>query len=84
MCFGALARARGSVVCVSSVSGGTIDSTGAPYHMTKAAMEHMTRCAAGPCERGSACRGGQTGNPQPQPEQYERPSGAGLGLRAGG
>lgn len=52
MCFGALARARGSVVCVSSVSGGTIDSTGAPYHMTKAAMEHMTRCAAGPCERG--------------------------------
>jgi Tropinone reductase 1 len=43
MCFGALARARGSVVCVSSVAGGTVDSTGAPYHMTKAAMEHMTR-----------------------------------------
>ena len=46
MCFDALRRAKGSVVCVSSVSGSTVDSTGAPYHMNKAAMEHMTRCGA--------------------------------------
>jgi len=49
-CHGALKRARGSVVMVSSVSGSTSDSTGAPYHMNKAALEHLTRYLA--CEWG--------------------------------
>jgi len=47
MCFDALRRGvNPSVVSVSSVCGSTVDSTGAPYHMNKAAMEHMTRCGA--------------------------------------
>jgi len=49
-CFPALCRAKGCVVSVSSVSGSTVDSTGAPYHMSKAALEHMTRYLA--CEWG--------------------------------
>ena len=35
---------RGCVINISSISGVTVDNTGAPYHMTKAAMNHMTRC----------------------------------------
>ena len=38
------------VINVSSISGGTVDNTGAPYHMAKAAMNHMTRYHA--CEWG--------------------------------
>jgi Tropinone reductase 1 len=49
-CFVALRRCRGCVINVSSVSGSTVDSTGAPYHMSKAALEHMTRYLA--CEWG--------------------------------
>jgi Tropinone reductase 1 len=66
MCFGALARARGSVVCVSSISGGTVDSTGAPYHMTKAAMEHMTR-SAGTAVPAGVWGSGEEPNPKPGP-----------------
>lgn len=39
-------RGRASVVCVSSVSGLTHTSTGAPYAMTKAALIQMTRSLA--------------------------------------
>lgn len=53
-CHGALKKARGCVVNVSSVSGSSNDATGAPYHMTKAAMEHMTRYLA--CEWGPEIR----------------------------
>eukprot|EP00965_Chrysotila_dentata_P015743 521073-Pleurochrysis_carterae.AAC.4 len=49
-CFEALVRASGCVINVSSVSGSTVDNTGAPYHMAKAALEHMTRYLA--CEWG--------------------------------
>jgi len=49
-CYDALKRARGCVVSVSSVSGSSNDATGAVYHMTKAALEHMTRYLA--CEWG--------------------------------
>ena len=35
---------------VSSISGGTVDNTGAPHHMAKAAMNHMTAFHA--CEWG--------------------------------
>lgn len=45
-CFDALRRRRGCVINVSSVSGSTVDNTGAVYHMTKASLEHMTRCEA--------------------------------------
>lgn len=50
MCHGALKKKRGCVVSVSSVSGSSNDATGAVYHMTKAALEHMTRYLA--CEWG--------------------------------
>jgi tropinone reductase I len=50
-CHGALKRAGGCIVSVSSVSGSSNDATGAVYHMTKAAMEHMTRYLA--CEWGA-------------------------------
>ena len=50
MCYDALRRRQGCIVNVSSVSGQTVDSTGAPYHMNKAALEHMTRYLA--CEWG--------------------------------
>ena len=33
----------GCIVNVGSISGQTIDNTGAPYHMSKASMNHMTR-----------------------------------------
>lgn len=56
-CHGALKRAAertggrtSCVINVSSVSGSSNDATGAPYHMTKAAMEHLTRYLA--CEWG--------------------------------
>ena len=49
-CHPMLKAAQGSVVCVSSVSGSSNDATGAVYHMTKAALEHMTRYLA--CEWG--------------------------------
>jgi len=49
-CHLALKRARGCVISVSSVSGSSNDATGAVYHMTKAALEHMTRYLA--CEWG--------------------------------
>ena len=41
----------GCVINVSSISGVTVDNTGAPYHMAKAAMNHMTRYHA--CEWGT-------------------------------
>jgi Tropinone reductase 1 len=44
----------GCVVNVGSISGQTVDNTGCPYHMAKAAMEHMTRylaCEWGPTRR---------------------------------
>ena len=50
LCFDALRPRQGCVVNISSVSGSTVDSTGAPYHMNKAALEHMTRYLA--CEWG--------------------------------
>lgn len=40
----------GRIVNVSSISGVTCDNTGCPYHMSKAAMNHMTRYHA--CEWG--------------------------------
>lgn len=40
-----LRQSRGAVVNVSSVSGQTSDGTGVVYHMTKAALDHMTRYA---------------------------------------
>jgi len=43
-------RGRGCVVNVGSISGLTVDNTGCPYHMAKAAMNHMTRYLA--CEWG--------------------------------
>ena len=49
-CHGLLKKVRGCVVSVSSVSGSGNDATGAVYHMTKAALEHMTRYLA--CEWG--------------------------------
>jgi NAD(P)-dependent dehydrogenase (short-subunit alcohol dehydrogenase family) len=50
-CYAALKKSgRGCVINVSSVSGSSNDATGAVYHMTKAAMEHMTRYLA--CEWG--------------------------------
>jgi len=49
-CFEALRRKKGCIINVSSVSGNTVDSTGALYHMHKAAIEHMTRYHA--CEWG--------------------------------
>ena len=49
-CFEALRARRGCVINVSSVSGSTIDNTGCPYHMHKAALEQMTRYMA--CEWG--------------------------------
>ena len=49
-CLAALKRRRGCVINMSSVSGSTTDSTGALYHMHKAALEHMTRYLA--CEWG--------------------------------
>jgi Tropinone reductase 1 len=50
-CHGALKKRKGCVINVSSISGSSNDATGAPYHMTKAAMEHMTRYLA--CEWGA-------------------------------
>ena len=50
-CFEYLRRTKGNVVNVSSVCGSTSDNTGCPYHMNKAAMEHMTRYLA--CEWGA-------------------------------
>jgi NADP-dependent 3-hydroxy acid dehydrogenase YdfG len=41
-CFEALRRKKGCIINVSSVSGSTSDSTGALYHMHKAAVEHMS------------------------------------------
>lgn len=49
-CLPALLRRKGCVINISSVSGSTVDNTGAVYHMTKAALEHMTRYLA--CEWG--------------------------------
>ena len=49
-CHAALKKAKGCVINVSSVSGAANDATGCPYHMTKAALEHMTRYLA--CEWG--------------------------------
>eukprot|EP00900_Chrysochromulina_parva_P017604 jgi/Chrpa1/25845/Chrysochromulina_OHIO_Genome00008554-RA len=49
-CYAALKKRKGSVVNVSSVSGSMVDNTGAPYAMTKAALEQMTRYLA--CEWG--------------------------------
>lgn len=49
-CLRHLRLRRGSIINLSSVSGSTVDSTGAPYHMSKAALEHMTRYLA--CEWG--------------------------------
>mmetsp|Transcript_37668 Transcript_37668/g.69616 ORF Transcript_37668/g.69616 Transcript_37668/m.69616 type:complete len:336 (-) Transcript_37668:275-1282(-) len=49
-CYDALKKASGCVISVSSVSGSSNDATGAVYHMTKAALEHMTRYLA--CEWG--------------------------------
>ncbi len=46
MFFPQLRTTRGTVINVSSVSGQTSDSTGVVYHMTKAALDHMTRCEA--------------------------------------
>jgi len=46
--FGHLARSKGCVVNISSISGSTVDNTGVVYHMNKAALEHMTRYLA--CE----------------------------------
>ena len=43
-------KAPGCVVNVGSISGSTVDNTGCPYHMSKAAMDHMTRYLA--CEWG--------------------------------
>lgn len=40
-CHGALKKRKGCVINVSSISGSSNDATGAPYHMTKAAMEHV-------------------------------------------
>jgi len=40
----------GCVVNIGSISGETVDNTGCPYHMAKAAMNHMTRYLA--CEWG--------------------------------
>ena len=40
-----LRQSRGAIVNVSSVSGQTSDGTGVVYHMTKAALDHMTRYA---------------------------------------
>jgi len=51
MCYQALRRRKGCIINVSSVSGSTVDNTGAPYHMNKAALEHMTRYLA--CEWGA-------------------------------
>lgn len=41
---------KGCIVNLSSISGVTVDNTGCPYHMAKAAMNHMTRYQA--CEWG--------------------------------
>jgi len=49
-CYKLLKKAQGCVISVSSVSGSSNDATGAVYHMTKAALEHMTRYLA--CEWG--------------------------------
>ena len=49
-CLPALLRRKGCVINISSVSGSTVDNTGAVYHMNKAALEHMTRYLA--CEWG--------------------------------
>lgn len=46
--FPELARTKGCVVNISSISGQTSDNTGVVYHMNKAAMDHMTRYLA--CE----------------------------------
>ena len=49
LCQGAfphLQRQHGSVVNISSVSGQTSDGTGVVYHMTKAALDMMTRYLA--------------------------------------
>nr|ABV22254.1 tropinone reductase-like protein [Karlodinium veneficum] len=48
--FPYLAKSKGSIVNLSSVSGSQSDGTGAVYHMNKAAIEHMTRYLA--CEWG--------------------------------
>jgi len=45
-----LRRSKGCVVNISSISGVTVDNTGAPYHMAKAALDHLTRYCA--CEWG--------------------------------
>ena len=50
-CYEALKPRRGCIINISSVSGSTVDSTGCPYHMNKAALEHMTRYLA--CEWGA-------------------------------
>jgi len=49
-CFGALRRRKGCVINISSISGSTVDNTGAPYAMNKAALEQLTRYLA--CEWG--------------------------------
>jgi len=46
--FRYLARSRGCIVNISSISGTTVDNTGVVYHMNKAALDHMTRYLA--CE----------------------------------
>jgi len=46
--FRHLARSRGCIVNISSISGTTVDNTGVVYHMNKAALDHMTRYLA--CE----------------------------------
>ncbi|KAG8464707.1 hypothetical protein KFE25_010075 [Diacronema lutheri] len=52
-CFARWLRgSRGCVVNISSISGVTIDNTGAVYAMAKAALDHLTRYCA--CEWGEA------------------------------
>ena len=50
-CYEPLKARKGSIINISSVSGSTVDLTGCPYHMNKAALEHMTRYLA--CEWGT-------------------------------
>ena len=49
------------MINVSSISGSRVDNTGAPYHMAKAAMNHMTRYHA--CEWGSWAFGSTPSRP---------------------
>ena len=47
MFYPQLRKTRGAVVNISSISGQTSDGTGVLYHMTKAALDHMTRLVGG-------------------------------------